>query len=189
MTEMRIIAGTSGGIPIKVPKNATRPTTDRVRESLFSSLGTLINEANVLDLFAGSGSLGLESLSRGAKSALFVDESRAACQVIEENLKKTRLSGTVRTAKVDRFLTSISPTAQFDLIFADPPYAKDEAKSEILTRFLNHEKLPEILRKGGSIVLETCSRIPLPEMKNWITLHEKTFGETRITRLSHPEQD
>ncbi|MDB4662895.1 RsmD family RNA methyltransferase, partial [Verrucomicrobiales bacterium] len=83
---MRVIAGLSGGIQLTVPKTFTRPTTDRVREAVFSSLGLRIADATVLDLFAGTGSLGIESLSRGAKSALFVEENRNACEIITANL-------------------------------------------------------------------------------------------------------
>ena len=90
---MRIISGLAGGIPIKVPDAVARPTTDKVRQALFSMLGELVADARVLDLFAGSGALGLEALSRGAKSVLFIDESRHACTAIRDNLTKTRLQG------------------------------------------------------------------------------------------------
>lgn len=182
---MRIIAGKSGGIPIKVPKHTTRPTTDRVRESIFSGLGAVVIDADVLDLFAGSGSLGLESLSRGAKSAVFVDESRQATQIIDANLTKAGFSehAKIRTSKVDRFLRGLGRETCFDLIFADPPYAKDESKSELLTTFLNHEKLPRALAEDGLLVLETSSRIPLPEISSWSVIKEKNYGETRITHL------
>lgn len=186
---MRIIAGTSGGIPIKVPRDTTRPTTDRVRESIFSSLGTSVIDADVLDLFAGSGSLGLESLSRGANSAVFIDESRAAAKIIGENLSKTRLdaSAKVQTMRVDRFLRGLGSHTAFDLIFADPPYAHDEQKQSILQNLLLDEKLPEALRPDGVFVLETCSRIPLPDLGRWTSIREKIYGETRISHLtSHP---
>ena len=104
---MRIIAGSAGGIPLKTPGVLTRPTADRVRESLFASLGTLLSGAKVLDLYAGSGSLGIEALSRGAVSALFVEQERKACEVIQANLDKARLEGgRVRSVPVAKFLRS-----------------------------------------------------------------------------------
>ncbi len=183
---MRIIAGTSGGIPIKVPNDTTRPTTDRVRESIFSSLSGALEGAMVLDLYAGSGSLGLESLSRGAQSALFVDENRNACQTIEQNLSKTHLSdkGSIRHLKVEQFLRNISPNLTFDLIFADPPYAKNLLLSNELIAFLGHENLPAALNPGGILILETFSRNSLPELPNWTMTREKNYGESRISFLT-----
>ncbi|MEO0415627.1 MAG: RsmD family RNA methyltransferase, partial [Verrucomicrobiota bacterium] len=103
---MRIITGSARGMTIQVPPVTTRPTTDRVREAIFSSLGPCCDGAKVLDLFAGSGSLGLEALSRGAESAIFVEESRKATAVINKNLKKTKLEdrGEVVTIKAARFI-------------------------------------------------------------------------------------
>ena len=83
---MRIISGTAGGIPLEVPKTVTRPTQDRVRQAVFSMIGELVIDANVLDLFAGTGAFGLECLSRGAKSVVMVDENRNACEVIRRNM-------------------------------------------------------------------------------------------------------
>ena len=122
---MRIIAGTAGSIPLKVPRSLTRPTTDRVREAMFSVLAGKLPGARVLDLFAGSGSLGLESLSRGAAEATFVESNGAACAVIEENVQKSRLAGArVQRRDVLSFLSTTS-AGRYDLVFADPPYARD----------------------------------------------------------------
>ncbi len=182
---MRIIAGSSGGIPIRVPRETTRPTTDRVRESVFSSLGTLVERARVLDLYAGSGSLGLESLSRGAACACFVDDSRAVCEVIRQNLRRARLEdlAEVRCLRVERFLAAAGQI-RFDLIFADPPYARSETEREALEHFLRHESLPGALESGGLLVLESDARSPLPEVPSLRKVREKRYGDTRITFFS-----
>src|SRR5204862_5707483 len=101
---MRVIAGAAGGIRLDVPKTNVRPTMDRVKAAIFSSLGERVINARVLDLFAGTGGLGIEALSRGAASAFFVDENREALQTIEQNLKRTSLSGPIRKAEVFGFL-------------------------------------------------------------------------------------
>ena len=180
---MRVIAGISGGIRIKVPRETTRPTTDRVREAVFSSLGDTVVEAAVLDLYAGSGSLGIESLSRGALSAVFVDQSKKACQTILANLEKTSLNekGSVRASSVERFLDGLASTARFDLVFADPPYVRDGQSADLLERFLRHETLPAILNDGGVLVLESSAQSDLPEAEAWSVLKDKTYGETRVT--------
>ena len=184
---MRIIAGTSGGIPIKVPQDTTRPTTDRVREAIFSSLGQAVVDATVLDLFAGSGSLGLESLSRGAGRVLFVDQSRIACDVISQNLKKTKLAekAGVRCQRVLRFLSGVRDDAVFDLIFADPPYARNDELNSALTEFLSTEKLIAALADDGIFILESYARVPLPEVAALDPVKEKIYGDTRITYFHH----
>ncbi len=181
---MRVIAGSSGGIPLTVPKSITRPTTDRVREAMFSSLGDLIPDAVVLDLFAGTGALGIESLSRGAASAVFVEENRAACEVIAGNLAKTGLtSAEVRRTEVGSFITRLGTGERFDLIFADPPYARNELQIAGLSALLNLEKLAASLKKDGVFVLETFAREPLPESPLWKVQREKNYGDTRVSFL------
>jgi len=118
---MRIIAGKAGRIAIKVPVAVTRPTTDFVRQAIFSILGERVDNARVLDLFAGSGAIGLEALSRGAASCVFVDEHRQASNVISENLAKSRLEGG-RVVKAEVATHLKRDAAIYDLIFADPPY-------------------------------------------------------------------
>src|SRR5881397_2420645 len=105
---MRVIAGSAGGIRLAVPKHGVRPTMDRVKAAIFSSLGDAIFGARVLDLFAGSGALGIEALSRGASSVVFVEEDRQAAEVIEKNLGKTKLKGRVRQHDVFDFLRHAS---------------------------------------------------------------------------------
>jgi|JI10StandDraft_1071094.scaffolds.fasta_scaffold325210_2 16S rRNA (guanine966-N2)-methyltransferase len=185
---MRIIAGSAGGIPIKVPADITRPTTDRVREALFSMLGDLVVGTKVLDLFAGSGSLGLESLSRGASHATFVDQNRNACSIITENIKKARLTeaSTVKQAPIERALDHLRRSGEtFDLVFADPPYAeKAGATDDPAFGLLDNEDLLALMAEGGSIVLECRagkSRAPSPE--RWNLLRDRDYGGTRILWL------
>src|SRR5438045_572605 len=101
---MRVIAGSAGGIRLDVPKRGVRPTMDRVKAAIFSILGDSVIGARVLDLFAGTGGLGIEALSRGASSVLFVDDNRSAVVAIEKNLAKTKLTGHVRQQDVFKFL-------------------------------------------------------------------------------------
>lgn len=179
---MRIVAGRAGSLPLKVPPTLARPTTDRVREAVFSSLGTAVPGSRILDLFAGSGSLGLEALSRGASSAVFVESDRRAAATISENLAKTRLEGgTVIQRDVFSYLSS-APADGFDLAFADPPYARDEESMEVLERLLSSDDLARALA-SGLLVLESASDRPLPAHSLWVPTKEKHYGGTRITFL------
>lgn len=180
---MRIISGQAGSIPLKVPKSLTRPTTDRVREAVFSSLAPRLAGARVLDLFAGCGSLGLEALSRGAATVTFVDSGREAVRVIEENRKKAGLHGeTILQRDVLRFLDSVSRD-HFDLVFADPPYARDEASRELLESLLRHPNLPNALTARGMFILESLAGTALPESPLWEESREKCYGSTRVSYL------
>ena len=180
---MRIISGIAGSVPLQVPRSLTRPTTDRVRESLFSVLGELTVGARVLDLFAGTGSLGLEALSRGAEAADFVEAQAAACEVIRKNLEKTRLAGgQVHRRDVFSFLASVPP-GRYHLVFADPPYAREEPDRETLARLLENEALASSLAPGGLLVLETLASAPLPSAGLWLVKDERGYGTTRISFL------
>lgn len=180
---MRIIAGKSGSIPLQVPKSLTRPTTDRVRESIFSSLGDRVIDAVVLDLFAGSGSLGIEALSRGAKSALFVDSSREATEIIEQNLTKAKLTGgTTRSNDVRSFLSGRG-NGEFDLIFADPPYARDEISTSLVEAVVTSESLRDSLSDSGILILETLARAPALDLSLWEVIREKRYGKTSVSLL------
>lgn len=191
---MRIIAGSAGGIPLKTPGITTRPTTDRARESLFASLGVLLSGAKVVDLYAGSGSLGIEALSRGAISALFIEQSKQACEVIQFNLDKARLKeGLIRRSTVMKFLSGQrGKVGEYDLIFADPPYAKDDLAAEELEALVCSDHLPGLLSDQGVFVLESLSSSELPESiaKHWDVRDERCFGETRISFLKkHPANE
>ncbi|MDA7921549.1 16S rRNA (guanine(966)-N(2))-methyltransferase RsmD [Verrucomicrobiales bacterium] len=181
---MRIIAGKAGSIPLQVPKSLTRPTTDRVRESIFSSLGERVIDAAVLDLFAGSGSLGIEALSRGAKSATFVDTARDACTIINQNLEKAKLTGgTTRGSDVRSFISSRA-SGEFDLIFADPPYARDEISAAMVEAVVTSESLCSSLSDSGIMVLETLARAERPDLTLWEVIREKRYGKTKVFFLS-----
>jgi 16S rRNA (guanine966-N2)-methyltransferase len=120
---MRVIAGSAGGTPLVAPPRGTRPVSDRAREGLFSSLGDAVAEATCLDLYAGSGALGIEALSRGARTCTFVDKARPAAVAIARNLARTHLDdrGTVVTRDVVAWLEQPSER-RADLVFVDPPY-------------------------------------------------------------------
>src|SRR5256714_11107929 len=121
---MRVIAGRAGGVRLISPKSGLRPTMDRVKAAIFSSLGERVIGARVLDLFAGAGGLGIEALSRGAAAAMFVESERNAVAAIERNLAKTRPSGRVRHRDLFDFLRHAGAAERYEIIFADPPYEK-----------------------------------------------------------------
>lgn len=183
---MRIIAGKAGGIPIKVPKAETRPTTDRVRQALFSMLGEEVVGARVLDLFAGSGSLGLEALSRGAESALFVDHHTAVCKVLQENMAKAKLTGgKVQQSDVSRALSSLARQgAQFDLVFADPPYAHSAGHVDFMAQLLTSDDLRAVIAPGGSFVFECLVTMSgSVSWSGWQVERDREYGSTRILWL------
>src|SRR5436853_2614033 len=125
---MRVIAGRAGGVRLVSPKNGVRPTMDRVKAAIFSSLGELVIGARILDLFAGTGALGIEALSRGAASAVFVEADRHSIETIDTNLRKANLTGSVRQRDVFSFLkTAATSSEKFRVIFADPPYDKTKS--------------------------------------------------------------
>ena len=147
---MRVITGKARGVQLKTPDGMlTRPTTDRVKEALFSVIQFDIPGSRVLDLFGGTGQLGIEALSRGAKSAVFVDAREDACKLIRENLKRTRLQENARVVRSD-YLDYLSRCReQYDIIFLDPPYAE-----VFLENSLNRITEIDILHSGGIIVAE-----------------------------------
>lgn len=147
---MRVITGTARGIALKAPDGSqTRPTTDRVKEALFSIIHFDIPEASVLDLFGGTGQLGIEALSRGAKKAVFVDEWGDACDLIKENLRRTKLQTNALVVRSDYQAYLRSCREQFDIILLDPPYAEGDLENslQLITEI-------DILRYGGIIVAE-----------------------------------
>lgn len=179
---MRIIAGSAKRREIKVPKAVVRPTTDRTREALFSILNHHTPDAKVLDLFSGAGSLGLESLSRGAASCDFVDMNRACTQVIEENLKKLNLKGgSVLNADV---LSCIKRSrGNYDLIFADPPYYKNPGERDFASEILAEENLAKILADDGLLVIEIDSRHSPTIPASWEAVDQRSYGSCAIIFL------
>ena len=181
---MRVIAGSAGGIRLAVPKCGVRPTMDRVKGAIFSSLGDAVAGARVLDLFAGSGALGIEALSRGASSAVLVEEDRQSSEIIERNLAKTKLKGRIRQQDVFDFLRHVADHETFQIVFADPPYEKTKYGESYTAKLLTNEALPRLLKSGGVFVLEKRPDEILPEMKFWRIIRQKTYGATEVLFLS-----
>ena len=177
---MRVVAGSVRGRRISAPPGTdTRPTTDRVREAMFNALGSLgaVDGAVVADLFAGSGALGIEALSRGAASAHFVEADRRAVAVIEENLSTLGLDdrGVVLRRPVEAALDELP--VPLDLVLADPPYAFD-GWAALLT------DLATRLAEDGLVVIESGRAVDLPP--GWERVRERTYGGT-VVLFARPE--
>lgn len=175
---MRVITGSARGVQLKTPDGlVTRPTTDRVKEAMFSIIHFEIPGAAVLDLFGGTGQLGIEALSRGAKSAVFVDAGESACRMIRENLKRTRMEGQGRVIRSD-YLDFLSRTKeQFDIILLDPPYAE-----VFLENALKRITEIDILRSGGIIMTERPLGKELPwEFPGYERSRDYKYGKTLLT--------
>ncbi|MBE7028235.1 MAG: 16S rRNA (guanine(966)-N(2))-methyltransferase RsmD [Ruminococcaceae bacterium] len=179
---VRVISGSARGKKlISPPDDRVRPTLDRVKESIFNMIAFSVPGAKVLDLFAGSGALGIEALSRGAESAVFVDKSRDSLLVAEENLKITSLSGRAEciNCEFDNFLKSC--TKSFDLIFLDPPYA-DGLLDEAL-RLIFEKKL---LNNGGYIICESDGKPEFVPDETLFSVHRlKHYGRVQIILLTN----
>jgi 16S rRNA (guanine966-N2)-methyltransferase len=182
---MRVIAGSAGGIRLAVPKHGVRPTMDRVKAAIFSSLGEIVIGARVLDLFAGSGGLGIEALSRGATSVVFVEDDRQSAEAIEKNLAKTKLKGRIRRQDVFDFLRSYGE--KFQIIFADPPYEKSPYGESDTEKLLNNDSLPRLLEPNGIFVLEKRPSETISELKLWRVIRQKKYGATEVLFLSKSE--
>jgi 16S rRNA (guanine966-N2)-methyltransferase len=180
---MRVIAGSAGGIRLAVAKQGVRPTMDRVKAAIFSSLGDAIVGARVLDLFAGSGALGIEALSRGASSVIFIEAERQSAGIIESNLVKTKLNGRVRQQDVFDFLRHISPDEIFDVIFADPPYERTDDARSFIEKLLTNGTLVQLLRPSGIFVLEKRPAEAVSETGLWRVVRQKTYGATEVLFL------
>lgn len=174
---MRIIAGTAGGIRLKVPRQGARPSTDRLREALFSILAVKVQGARVLDLFAGSGALGIEALSRGAAAATFIEESGAACRIIEENLAAAGLQGEVRKADVFPALGRLA--GSHDLVLADPPYALP-GREDLAQKLLDDRRLPALLHGEGLLVLEVEAERDPPAGPGWEQVDRRAYGSSAV---------
>jgi 16S rRNA (guanine966-N2)-methyltransferase len=177
---MRIIAGSRKGHTIVAPKGLdTRPTSDRAREAAFNLIGP-VDDARVLDLYAGSGALGLEALSRGAAQAVFVDSDRQACRTIERNLDKLRLTGAVVVCNdaAQALAADAGAGRQYDLILVDPPYRLFSDVEPVLSRYV-----PAMLAEDGIVVVETSEReepeLPLAKRTT------RRYGAARITVFEH----
>ena len=175
---MRIITGLARGCKLKTPKGReTRPTADRIKESLFNILGGAVSDTLVLDIFAGTGNLGLEALSRGAAQAVFVDQSLESVQLIKDNAMHTRLAAKAEIMKSDVFaaLQRLERSGrEFSLVFCDPPYNKELCQRAL--RFLDRAAL---LTDGALLIVEHAREDVLPN--DWESLElvrNQTYGAT-----------
>jgi 16S rRNA (guanine966-N2)-methyltransferase len=178
---LRVISGTAGGLHLKSPKrHMLRPTQDRIRQVIFSSLADFIPNARVLDLFAGTGSFGIEALSRGAASATFVEQDREAVQCIRDNLAHCHLTGgDVRQGDALAYLDGTAGN-NFDLIFADPPYDK---RKGLLDEDPLLGKIAPFLSPDGVFVWEHFAGLTLQNAPSWEVIRHRVYGETGLTFL------
>jgi 16S rRNA (guanine966-N2)-methyltransferase len=179
---VRIIAGSNKGARIFAPKgHDTRPTADRVREAAFNLIGP-VDGATVLDLFAGSGAMGLEALSRGAASVVFVEDDRDACRTIDRNLDKLRLTGArvVQQGALRVLAAEAAAGRRYDLVLVDPPYEMFSSLQTGLSKYL-----PAVLAAGGLVVVETGSSLE-PELPFLSKRTSRRYGSARITLFEHP---
>lgn len=183
----RIIAGEAGSLTLKVPQGATRPTSERVREAIFSALSHRIDleGASVLDLYAGSGALGFEALSRGATSLIAVDQDRSATTALKANQATVQsalpreVSVSVRPQSVAAFLSSAGSLETVDVVFIDPPYSVPNTEVESLLITLVPLLSPDVL-----IILERSAKDPAPSWPgSWECVAEKTYGDTSVFTL------
>jgi 16S rRNA (guanine966-N2)-methyltransferase len=172
---VRVVAGAYGGRRLVAPPgDATRPTSDRVREALFSVLGESVQGARVLDLFAGSGALGIEALSRGAAAAVFVDRAQPAISAIRANLEALGIDADVRRMHARTALRTATDRGEaYDLVFLDPPYRRAAELGRELS-----EALPAVLAPGARVVSESDRREPLA-LELPLT-DERRYGDTVI---------
>jgi 16S rRNA (guanine966-N2)-methyltransferase len=180
---MRVVAGTARGVPLAAPRAAgTRPISDRVKETLFAILGGSVIDATVLDLYAGSGAIGIEALSRGAAHATFVERGREALEVIRANLERTKLAhaATVVADDVVRHLDR-GPTRQYDLVVLDPPYAERDILAPL-------QRLTAHLASDATVVVKHFWRTEIPLPSGLTRVRERRFGETTLTFLSATDE-
>jgi len=177
---MRVIAGLAKGRRLRAPDQGTRPMMDRVREALFSSLAAVVPDAAVLDLYAGSGSIGLEALSRGAAGVTFVENGRQALAVLADNLSAVGLGGRIIRRDVRSFLEG--STDRFDLVFVDPPYALPLASVEEILGLVATR-----LRTGGVVVVHRRAETGVPEVPGLAMVGLRRYGTTEITRFAIEE--
>ena len=179
---MRVIAGTARGVPLVTPRGAeTRPIADRVKETLFAILGERVPDARVLDLYAGSGAIGIEALSRGAASADLVEHGRRAREAIGRNLAATRLGdrATVHATDVERFLAS-ADGGPWDIAVVDPPY-------EVRAIVAPLRSLVPLVAPDGIVVVKHFWRTAIPEVPGLVAIRQRRFGETMLSLLARED--
>lgn len=182
---MRIIAGQVGGRRLSSPKVEMRPTMDRVRGAIFSSLGDAVPGARILDLFAGSGAMGIEALSRGAGSVVFVDLNPVCTGCVNANLRALNLEGSVQTIDAVKFL-ELYAAEGFDLIFADPPYAKNRESPDPARELLEAPALAAALRPTGTLVLERRAGGISPTSPDLALLRSRRYGKSAVDFYTLP---
>lgn len=175
---MRVISGKARGVSLMTPKgDLTRPTADRVKEALFSIIQFDLPGANVLDLFGGTGQLGIEALSRGAKHAVFVDSREDACRLIKENLKRTKMESVATVVRSDYLQYLQRCREQFNIIILDPPYAE-----VFLENALNIITEIDILQSGGIIIAERPLGKDLPlDFEGFTRSKDYKYGQILLT--------
>lgn len=180
---MRVISGSARGRKLKAPEGlTTRPTTDRIKESLFNIIAADLYECRFLDLFSGSGSMGIEAISRGAKKAVFVDNNRNSVAVINENIKATRFEerAEVMNCDVSNAIARLGSLGEkFDIIFMDPPYNKGLVESA-----LTYIVKENILADDGYIIAEQSQEDKIPEVQGLEVFRIKDYKITKMTFLS-----
>jgi 16S rRNA (guanine(966)-N(2))-methyltransferase RsmD len=180
---MRIIAGIARGMSLAVPRGGhVRPTSDRVRGAVFSSLGDRVVGATVLDLFAGTGALGLEAASRGANAVMFAESASGALKILQQNVAAFSRGRTIscelvviRAEALAHVVKLAAAQKKFSLIFADPPYG------EAAQSLLGVSDLPEVLDHEGLFVLESGKRDALAALVPWRLMREAVYGDTRVS--------
>ncbi len=191
---MRIISGKAGGIILSVPKGEVRPTTDRVREALFSILNPLIVQADVLDLFTGSGAFGLEALSRGAGSARMVDFSRLSCATARANLARTGLEGgaVIQGDAVQFVKRELLSGRKYDIVFADPPYCKGPTDLDFIAELVE-AGISGLLKAGGVFIAEVqegwgAGREGAAEFEKLDLTDTRRYGKNMLLFYQLPEK-
>ncbi len=181
---MRVITGLARGKRLVTPegRDITRPTGDKVKEAMFSAIQFYIECAEVLDLFAGSGQLGIEALSRGAKSCVFVDSAKAAQKCIAENLKNCGFTDIAKVKTGDALMYLSSAFERFDIAFLDPPYAAEQLPVVL-------PALSKIMNPGGIVLCETAKTVDLPEEAGGLVkAKEYRYGSTKVLLYKKSEE-
>ena len=184
----RVIAGEIGGLRLATPKGTrTRPTADRVKESLFAALGARVDDAVVLDLYAGSGALAIEALSRGAARAVAVDRDAAAIAAIRTNLARGHLEGRLRVhgRAASAYLAEAATEGPFDLVLMDPPY---DTPDEVIVGHLEALGAPGVLAAGACVVVERAADGAPTMPTGWSVTWSRTYGDTLLV-LCEPGGD
>ena len=178
---MRVTGGTLGGRRLRAAGTGTRPTSDRVRVALFARLGDL-SGARVLDLYAGTGALGIEALSRGAHEAVFIERAAQSLEILRGNIASLELGAAARVVSGDavRAIHRLGRASErFDLALLDPPYAAGE-----VGRALEALVAAQVLAPGALVVVESGRRHPVPGVEGLARIDERRYGDTVITRLA-----